>query len=102
MTSVPGQMASLLALAQCNAPVYPLRPQCNALEELLPGKVRLGHGWEPPLPLILAAWYETSTAEKRTSQREHIEYADAHDALHTVDKLLRGLKTDEWLVLEEA
>jgi hypothetical protein len=93
-------MASLLALAQSDGRVCPLPPQWNSLWEL-PGRVRLRHGWEPALPLILAAWYETSVAEKRMRLREHIEYADAHDALDTVDTFLRGLKTDEWLVLEE-
>ena len=37
-----------------------LRPDpWNKLWELLPDRKRVGNGWEPALPLILAAWYET-------------------------------------------
>jgi len=102
MASVPDKVASLLALVQSDSRVCPLPHQWNALWKLLPGRVQLHAGWEPALPLILAAWDETSAAEKRMRLREHIEYADAHGALDAVDTFLRSLKPDEWLVLEEA
>ena len=69
---------------------------------IVPGRVRDRNGWKPALPLILAAWDETSAPEKRMRLREHIEYADAHGAFDAVDTFLRSLKRDEWLVLEEA
>jgi hypothetical protein len=37
----------------------------NQLWELLPGRRRAGAGREPPLPLILAAWWEASDSDKR-------------------------------------
>lgn len=102
MTSVPDEMASLLALVQTDGRVCPLPLQWKALWELLPGRHQHRDGWEPALPLILAAWDETSASEKRTRLREQIEYADAHGAFDAVDTFLRSLKPDEWLVLEEA
>ncbi len=38
-------------------------------------KIRVGSGWNPPLPLILAAWDHTTGLEKLLRLKQHIEYA---------------------------
>ena len=68
----------------------------NALWELLPDRRRVGAGWEPALPLILAAWDETPYLPKMIRVAEHIEWAADHGALEPVAAFLRGLREDEW------
>ena len=68
----------------------------NALWELLPDRKRAGGGWEPALPLILAAWDETPYLLKMIRVAEHIEWAAEHGALETVAAFLRGLPEGEW------
>ena len=71
----------------------------NALWELLPDRRRVGGGWEPPAPLILAAWYETPGLLKMLRLAEHIEWAASHGAMESVAAFLHGLKEDEWFHL---
>lgn len=67
------------------------------LYELLPNKKRNDNGgWEPPLPLILAAWHETPALLKIIRLREHILWADEHGAIDDVDNYLRSLKEEDW------
>jgi hypothetical protein len=64
-------------LAECEAHgrVSPQPQKWNELWELLPDRRRQGAGWEPPLPLILAAWHDSSDAEKRERLRLHLRWA---------------------------
>ena len=39
---------------------------------MLPNREPRGAGWEPPLPLILAAWWEASHSSKRARLKEHL------------------------------
>ena len=65
--------------------------------ELLPNRRRNPNGGSiPPLPLILAAWWETTPEQKMMRLREHIEYADKNGAIDAVNKFLRSLKESEW------
>jgi hypothetical protein len=63
---------------------------------MLPGKQRVGFGWKPPLPLILAAWSETSAAEKRVRLSEHLRYAAENGVLTEVETFVRSLAAKEW------
>jgi len=72
---------------------------CNALWELLPDRKRVGGGWEPALPLILAAWHDTSYLMKILRLAEHIEWAAEHGALETVAVFLRDLREEDWFHL---
>ncbi len=64
----------------------------NALWELWPDRKRVGGGWEPPLPLILAAWDDTPDMLKMHRLAEHIEWAAGHGALESITVFLRGLR----------
>lgn len=73
------------------------KPQIwNELWEKLKDKKRLGYGWNPPLPLILAAWDETSNKEKQERFIQHLEWADCHKQLEEVSLLLTGLSEESW------
>ena len=63
---------------------------------MLPNRRRVGSGWEPPLPLILAAWDTTSDRPKMLRLAHHIEWAATHGALDAVDKFLRALREEDW------
>jgi hypothetical protein len=67
----------------------------NDLYKLLPNKKQVGAGWIPPLPLILAAWYEPALS-KMLRLEEHLKWASNNDALNDVDQFLRGLPESEW------
>jgi hypothetical protein len=63
---------------------------------MLPERRRKVGGWEPPLPLILAAWASTPALPKIVRLREHILWAAEHGALQEAYDSLRSLTQDEW------
>lgn len=89
-------LESLLAYCQDSSRVCPMPMRWNELYKLLPNQKRKGLGWEPSLPLILAAWHDTPNIMKMLRLKEHIEWANTHGALEEVDAFLRGLPEDEW------
>jgi hypothetical protein len=91
----------VLALSTQNGRVCPMPQKWNQLYELLPGRKRVGYGWEPPLPLILAAWHDTPALAKMLRLREHLEWADRHGALPAVAAFVESLHEQEWLHLGE-
>ena len=80
--------------------ICPMPQLWNRLWEMLPDKSRLGGGWEPPLPLILGAWHETTNAEKRERFQEHLCWADAHGVLDKALMLLESAGPNDWLTDE--
>ena len=82
-----------------NGRVCPLPDRWNELWKMLPSRRRVGNGWEPPLPLILAAWWNTPALMKIVRLEEHIQYAEAHGVLVDIDRYLRRLPEDEWVHL---
>ncbi len=82
--------------AQKNNRVCPQPLKWKELYELLPNTKRKGNGWEPSLPLILAAWGNTPAMLKILRLREHIEWAFEHGCLDDILVFLQNLKEDEW------
>lgn len=65
---------------------------------MLPGRRRIASGgWEPPPPLILAAWSDTPALAKMLRLEEHIRYANDQGVLPEVDRYLRGLAEEDWV-----
>jgi len=84
-----------LAEIQKNKRVCPQPQKWQQLYEMLPDKRRKGAGWEPALPLILAAW-NTPALPKMLRLREHIDWTAAHGCLEQVYFFLRELPEDQW------
>jgi len=90
------KLKALLEYVKADGRVCPMPDYWNQLWELLPDKKRVGMSWEPPLPLILAAWWDTPLLAKTLRLDEHIRYAAEHGALDQVDTYLRGLTPEQW------
>lgn len=73
----------------------------NELYKLLPGKMRKNREWEPALPIILAAWWDTPGIIKQIRMREHIEWADDHGCLDIVARYLKNLPEEAWFHVGE-
>lgn len=80
---------------KCDRP-GPQPQQWQALYKLLPNKQRKGGGYDPAVPLILAAWLDTPAIQKILRLREHIEWAAAHNCLNEVHVFLCGLPENQW------
>ena len=63
---------------------------------MLPNRKRVGGGWQPSVPLILAAWYDTPAISKMLRVAEHIEWAANHGVLDDVSRFLRELGEQDW------
>jgi len=89
-------LETVLAQIQANNRVCPMPQKWQQLYELLPNKRRAGAGWEPSLPLILAAWDNTPAMSKMLRLREHIEWAAAHNCIDEVHTFLEALPEEQW------
>ena len=89
-------LEEVLAIAQANDRVCPQPQKWNELYELLPNRSRVGSGWEPPLPLILAAWWDTPAIAKIARFREHLDWADRHGAIDVVHNYIAALPEKDW------
>ena len=86
----------IIAAATAKGRVCPQPTLWNDLWQMLPDRRRVGAGWEPSLPLILAAWHVTSDAEKRERFLLHLQWADSHGAMEAVTGFLESLTPDQW------
>ena len=91
----------LIQFIQENKSVCPKPQKWNEFWNLLPNKRRNGIGWIPPLPLILAAWWETNDFEKRERLISHINYANEENVLDEISNYLRILSDDDWIYEDE-
>jgi len=83
--------------AYCSADRRVIPRDWQKVYEMLASKRQLpSGGWEPPLPLILAAWHVTTPLEKQLRFREHVEWAAEHDQLNLLGKYLRASREGDW------
>ncbi len=87
---------SLIAFCRKNDRVCPKPKFWQKLWEMLPNRKQVEAGWEPSLPLILAAWHEAPAMAKMLRLAEHIEWADKQGVLEVVDGFLRSLREEDW------
>ena len=91
------KLDELLEYVGSDGRVCPMPTYWNELWQILPSRRRTdGTGWEPDLPLILAAWCDTPAPMKMLRLAEHIKYAAAHGVLQEVDQYLRKLTPEQW------
>jgi len=76
--------------------ICPQQNKWHELWEMLPEKQRVSNGWEPPLPLILADWDNTTGRQKMLRLKLHIQYAAKKGILDRIEKFIKGLSHDEW------
>jgi hypothetical protein len=82
--------------------VCPEPGKWDQLWEMLPNREQKNTGgWNPPLPLILAAWPHTSVIQKRLRLIEHIEYAESHGVIEEISSFLKSLPESQWVHLGE-
>jgi len=86
----------IIASLAASGRVCPQPDRWNELWGMLPESRRVGNGWEPALPLILAAWHHTSDAEKRQRLRLHLDWAQTHGTLEAVVRFLDSLPSTDW------
>jgi len=85
-----------IAEATKNNRVCPMPPLWDKLYKLLPDRKRKGFGWEPALPLILAAWHEASGLSKTLRLKEHLEWAESHGAIDQIYAFMVSLSESDW------
>jgi hypothetical protein len=76
--------------------VCPLPRHWHELWKMLPNREPRGAGWEPPLPLILAAWWEASDSLKRARLKVHLEWANSNGVLGEAADFLLALSDEDW------
>ena len=86
----------IVAAAAEEGRVCPQPGLWNDLWQMLPDRRQVGAGWEPALPLILAAWDLTSDAAKRERFLLHLRWAEARGAMQSVIIFLDSLRPDQW------
>ena len=89
-------LENLLAYCRANGRICPEPRMWARLWRLLPNRKRKGLGWEPPLPPILAAWYDVSDASKADMLQTHIEWASNNGDFGRIEVFLRKLSDKEW------
>ncbi|MCK9398987.1 MAG: hypothetical protein M0Q51_03185 [Bacteroidales bacterium] len=92
---------SLIKYCQEDERICPMPIYWNKLWEKLKNRKRVDSGWEPSLPLILAAWWEASDMSKQARLYEHIKWADKQGQLDEISHFLRGLKEEEWFHIND-
>lgn len=83
-----------------NSRVVPKR--WDKLYKMLANKRQLpSGGWEPPLPLILAAWHETSMLDKQERFKVHLQWALEQDQIEEIGIYLSSLCENDWYHFDE-
>lgn len=93
--------AKLIEYVKANNRICPQPLQWNKMYQMLKNTKRIGGGWEPAAPLILAAWWETSAIQKMFRFIDHIEWAEKNGQLEEIAKFIYDLKEIEWHHLGE-
>jgi hypothetical protein len=89
---------SLWAYCTAKKRLVPMPPEWAELHDMLVNtRQKPSGGWEPPLPLILAAWNCTMPIEKQLRFREHIQWAFDQNQLDEVGAFLRALPEEKWV-----
>lgn len=91
----------ILAFASSDGRVCPQPNRWHELYQMLPHRKRPDGSWLP-IPLILAAWWDTPDGCKVERFRLHIRHAADHGALAAVASFLTALQPNEWHYADHA
>ena len=85
-----------------NDRIVPVPTEWNKLWDMLKNKKqKASGGWEPPLPLILAAWDMTSSEEKQERFLSHIHWAENNGQLEEAAEFIKSLPENKWYHLND-
>lgn len=102
MSDSPETLESLLAYCLTGRRVALMPERWSELFQMLRNtRQKPSGGWEPPLPLILAAWHHSLPLEKKLRFKEHLSWAEDQGQIEEVGKFLRSLPENEWQHLGE-
>ena len=90
------QLKDLMDFCTWNNRVCPHPLEWDRLWRILRDHKQEHARWNPPRPLILAAWWETTVREKRECLQQHIRWAYEHELFDTVNRFIRTLTEDQW------
>lgn len=96
-------VVELISYCNVNERICPQPQLWSKLWDMLNDKERVGvAGWNPPLPQILAAWWNTSPSEKKFRFEQHIIWANSHGQIKEISDLLTSLAEENWLHLQDS
>jgi len=97
MAELSPTATALVEYCRANGRFCPQPQSWHRLWEMLPDRKRKPTGgWNPPIPLILSAWHETTGLDKMMRLSEHIQWADEHNSIIEIDAYLRELPESQW------
>lgn len=85
-------IAKLKEYSRLNNRICPMPQRWNELFNLLRNKKPK----EPSLPLILAAWWETSALDKQIRFFQHLEWAEKNEQIDEISTFILGLPESDW------
>ena len=89
-------LEQLIAYSKDKDRVCPQPQLWNEMWNKLKDKKQIGAGWEPPLPLILAAWYVSPAGSKQFRLVQHLTWANNHGQLKEIADYLTSLTEEQW------
>ncbi len=101
MTKKIKSLEELISYCEDNDRVCPQPQFWNEMWEKLKEKKRIGSGWQPPLPFILAAWWEATAISKQIRFVEHLNWANNHSQLREIIDFLTSLTEEQWYHLND-
>lgn len=85
-----------------NGRIVPQPQKWNELYRMLKNtRSKPSGGFDPPAPLILAAWWHSSAHEKQYRLCEHLRWAIAQDQVEEIMAFLENLKETDWVHRDE-
>ncbi len=93
---ITSKLKDLMEFCRQNDRVCPHPVEWERLWRILRERGQKQARWNPPRPLILAAWWETSILEKRECLKQHIRWAYEHEIFDAVNSFIRALSEDQW------
>jgi hypothetical protein len=102
MPSTDQTLDSLWTHCTARNRLVPMPAQWSTLYGMLKNtRQKPSGGWEPPLPLILAAWDGSMPIEKQLRFKEHLHWAEAQKQLPEISAFLLSLPEEQWCHLGE-
>lgn len=89
-------LTKLLAYVAAQGRVCPMPRRWDELWQMLPERRQIGGVWKPLPPLILAAWWYSTAADKRQRLVLHLRHAAGHGTLKAAEQLLLSLSQEDW------